>query len=156
MTTTNDTHAQEPETSVQELWKFGPLRAMEIGNPECPILNRYTLSIPKVGKLRLHRFYPNTTDRDYHDHPWPFVTLVIQGSYTDVTLEGRVTEMTPGKIRYRSANHAHKTFAGPKGCTTIVASPHERKPWGFFPDGKWMPWSKYMAKFGHGMVCEDK
>jgi hypothetical protein len=147
----------EPRESSLELWKRGPLTCYLIGDPECPILKRITFKVPLIPwKFRLHKFYPNTSDRDTHDHPWWFVTIVLRGGYKDVALDGTVDNMRPGSIRFRPAHHAHKTFAGPKGCTTFVFGPDSFREWGFFPDGgPWMPWKRYMALFGHGMQCND-
>lgn len=142
------------QDSSQLLWEHGPFACRLIGNPNCPILKRWTFTTPWF-KMRLHRFFPETHDRDTHDHPWPFLTFVLKGDYDDVRVDGKVEKMRPGMIRWRSANHAHKTFAGPRGCWTFVVGPHESREWGFFPDGKWMPWRAYMNKFGHGMSCDD-
>lgn len=145
----------EPTDSVTELWKHGPLRCMLIGDPACPILKRWTLRLP-LSALRLHRFYPNTSDRDTHDHPWWFITIVLQGGYDDVHLTGKVDKLRRGSVRFRSAHHAHKTYAGPNGCWTLILSPKASRSWGFFPNrGKWIPWQKYMQKYGHGMVCDE-
>lgn len=64
-----------------------------IGPPECPILKRWTLipwREPKDDraearfKLMVHHFLPNADDRDLHDHPRPFWTLVLRGFYDDI------------------------------------------------------------------------
>jgi hypothetical protein len=136
------------------VWEHGPFACYLIGDPACPILKRWRLKLPWI-KVRLHKFFPNTRDRDTHDHPWPFLTICLAGAYEDVRLDGKSDHIRRGSIRWRSATHSHRTFAGPKGCWTIVIGPHERREWGFFPDGKWMPWKKYMTKFGHGMQCDD-
>jgi hypothetical protein len=141
------------ETS-RTLWKRGPLTAFEIGDAACPILRRYTLTTPWL-KFRLHHFYPGTSDRDYHDHPWPFLTFVLHGGYIDERLDGRQDKLSAGSVRYRSAHHAHKTFAGPKGCWTFVVGPHERREWGFFVNNRWMDWRTYTKKFGSGMSCDE-
>lgn len=151
---TNDVLTEEPKESSELLWQHGPFSCYLIGDPSCPILKRITLKLPLI-KVRLHRFYPNTSDRDTHDHPWSFWTLVLQGGYEDVHLTGKVDHMRVGSLRFRSAHHAHKTYAGPKGCTTLVIGPHTQREWGFFPEGKWMHWKSYMKKFGHGMVCDE-
>lgn len=144
----------EIEDSSLLLWKKGPIRCYLIGDPDCPILKRWTLKLPLL-KFRIHRFFPNTKDRDTHDHPWGFLTFVVQGGYDDVSIDGKVDKMRPGSIRWRSAHHTHQTFAGDKGCITLVVGPHAHREWGFFPDGKWMYWKDYMRKFGHGMQCDD-
>jgi hypothetical protein len=55
-----------------------------IGPAECPILWRRTLLVSRFGKLMLHRFVPGASDRDPHDHPSSFVTIVLRGGYDDV------------------------------------------------------------------------
>lgn len=144
----------EIESSTSLYWKRGPMQCILIGDPACPILKRWTLKTPFL-KFRIHKFFANTHDRDTHDHPWPFLTFVLWGSYDDINLDGKVDHLRIGSIRYRSAIHAHKTFAGPKGCITFVVSPYESREWGFFPEGKWMHWRKYMKKFGSGMQCDE-
>jgi hypothetical protein len=74
-----------------------------IGPPDCPILLRYTIwprslrrwaplgsgpgeseKPPAPVKVMLHHFLPNADDRDVHDHPRPFWTLVLRGWYDDM------------------------------------------------------------------------
>lgn len=168
------------------LGQFLPKREV-IGQAECPLLYRWTLL--KVGhmphpnrgelvhsraKVMLHHFLPESRDRDVHDHPWQFVTVVLKGYYDDVSRcpvckdENRVVRcvecggrgfkierMKAGMVRYRPTTHAHQTYAGPNGCwTLVIAGPIERM-WGFFIEGKWLPWHEYEDKYGSGMRCDD-
>jgi hypothetical protein len=74
-----------------------------IGPPDCPIMRRWTIygDDPKESllpfvrrakrfpylcdrKLLLHFFEPNVEDRDPHDHPRGFWTIVLRGSYLDL------------------------------------------------------------------------
>jgi hypothetical protein len=144
----------ELKDSSKLLWEHGPLACYLIGDPNCPILKRWRIDAFGL-KLRLHKFYANTKDRDTHDHPWPFLTICLKGGYDDVRLDGKVDKVRAGSIRWRSIKHAHQTFAGPNGCTTIVIGPRASREWGFFHEGKWMHWKQYMARFGHGMQCDD-
>lgn len=167
-------------------WRF--IREPEvIGVPECPLLHRWT--VLKIGhmphpshnetahsraKIMVHHFLPESRDRDVHDHPWQFVTIVLKGQYVDVSTcqvckgknlgvtcfecggDGVKKElMVPGMMRYRSTAHAHQTFAGRKGCwTVVIVGPIERM-WGFFKNGEWLPWREYEDRYGHGMRCDD-
>lgn len=70
-----------------------------IGDPHCPVLLRWMLfqfrgkpvrlnddsTSTHSNKVMLHRFLPNSHDRDTHDHPWPFLTIVIRGMYENLT-----------------------------------------------------------------------
>lgn len=145
-----------------------------IGNPECPILYRWTLlhlggMKDESGwhnckaKLMLHRFMPNTTDREYHDHPWAFVTVVLQGGYDDYSLgvyEHLVTRRTKpdrlrrGSLRYRPAKHSHITRSGSGGAWTLVFTGPFTRSWGFWVNKQWWPHRKYGEVFGYGMQCE--
>lgn len=78
-----------------------------IGAPDCPIIRRWTivdekaeatasheqqvttlLPLPKWltrdHKLMVHFFPPNVEDRDPHDHPRGFWTIVLRGRYLDL------------------------------------------------------------------------
>lgn len=55
-----------------------------IGPEECPMMRRWIVVSP-LGSVRLHHFLRGDNDRQPHDHPWWFVTLVLRGGYTDLT-----------------------------------------------------------------------
>lgn len=58
----------------------------QVGPPMCPIMLRWTLfgSTGDGWRLVLHRFPPYSDDRDPHDHPCRFWTLVLAGGYDDL------------------------------------------------------------------------
>lgn len=144
-----------------------------IGQPECPLLHRWTLF--DVGRRRpdpskperivrsglkgmVHHFLPESRDRDPHDHPRPFVTVVLRGWYDDVSRQDDSTNITrrmrAGMVRYRSPMHTHTTYAGPCGAWTFVVMGPLRRPWGFWREGRWWPWRRYEELFGHGFRCD--
>lgn len=151
-----------------------------IGDPECPILHRWTLGGDRLMKnapvkVLLHHFMPNTDDRDTHDHPRSFVTFVLWGSYENWILcpaclgreegfcrfclqAGLVLgdRMRPGMVRYRRATHAHRTRVGPRGCWTFVVMGPYRRRWGFWRQGRWWTFKDYQRVFGFGMRCGDE
>lgn len=165
-----------------------------IGAPDCPIIRRWTvvdekaeatasheqtvrtlLPLPKwlTGdrKLMVHYFPPNVEDRDPHDHPRGFWTLVLRGRYLDLVPcetcgghgyhdcecmgEGmRVGDvMTPGMVRYRPPEHVHITQSGPRGAWTIVLMGPAARAWGFWREGTWWAWRKYEERFGFAHRC---
>jgi hypothetical protein len=77
---------QEDLGTVDRPRLLGVIRREVIGPPDCPILHRWTLLNlgERVGKLLLHRFYPNADDRAVHDHPRGFITVVLRGGYDDL------------------------------------------------------------------------
>lgn len=161
-----------------------------IGQPDCPILYRWTLLSCRFGKVMLHRFLPTSRDRDPHDHPASFLTVVLRGGYADISPCAACSPVAPGwmlgeesddwrharpmtpcgecgasgmlvddvrapAIRYRPAEHRHTTIAGPKGAWTLVLMGPKVRAWGFFRDGRWLPWRRYEAEYGHGFRCPD-
>lgn len=149
-----------------------------IGPADCPIMWRWTILSGRLGKLLLHRFMPGASDKDCHDHPSSFVTVVLRGGYDDVSVcigcegEGvrwpddspcqacsgtgtRTDSLRAPTIRFRPAEHAHITKVGPTGATTIVVMGRKRRPWGFWRDGRWWAWRMYELKFGLNWRCDE-
>lgn len=63
--------------------------------------------------------------------------------------------MRPGTVRYRPAEHRHRTRVGPRGCWTLVVMGPKRREWGFFKGGRWWPWREHERRFGFGMRCPE-
>lgn len=82
-------------------------------------------------QLMLHHFRPHA-EKDFHDHPWDFRTLVLWGGYTDESLAGTdhvvVEHMRPGMTRKRFATHAHRTFSR-RGAVTLVFTWPKSRTW---------------------------
>lgn len=126
-----------------------------IGPADCPIMWRWTIVSGRHGKLLLHRFMPGASDKDCHDHPSSFVTVVLHGGYDDVQPDGTVDEVRAPTLRFRRAEHAHITKVGPRGATTVVVMGPKRRSWGFFRDGRWWAWKHYERKFGLNWRCDE-
>lgn len=134
-----------------------------VGNPECPMMHRTGFALggkTPLGRtglfsVRLHRFCPNYADDHPHDHPWPFVTLVIKGSYIDIDRFGNRDLLRRGSFRYRPAQHAHRTFISREGCMTIVITGPVIRQWGFWSEGNFYSAAvkALRDRFGH-TACE--
>lgn len=143
-------------------------------------LGRYRL-IPdrKSGKDYMHRYYLFLKDRKrfpfnvtlhkivrsddpiFHDHPWPYMTIILSGGYYEHTpvfdVDGRqLTEVSrwrgPGSIIRRSANEYHwLELESEKPVTTLFFMGPQQKEWGFMANTKqgyvWMPFKEYLYKF---------
>lgn len=92
--------------------------------------------------VRLHHICMSDPDRDLHDHPWDFVSVVLTGAYCETTVEGSATYSAPAVIA-RKAETLHRLtlLEGPM-WTYVVTGPVRRR-WGFAtPDG-WVDWAEY-------------
>lgn len=124
-------------------------------------------------KVMVHHFLPDADDRDAHDHPRGFLTIVLWGGYDDYVpceacgggeLDGCLwcagtglrlgDRLRAGSIRYRHAEYAHRTRVGPRGAWTLCVMGPFRREWGFWRLGRWVPFLDYEERFGPGMRCE--
>jgi hypothetical protein len=137
-----------------------------IGPPECPLFHRWTLLEPKIRgrvpfKVMLHHFMPNRQDADVpHDHPRSFVTLVLRGGYDDLIPDANGDlhvgdHLSAPTVRFRRAEHAHMTRTDDRGAWTLVIMGPERRPWGFWREGKWWHVKEFERIFGFAWRCAD-
>lgn len=140
-----------------------------IGNPECPLMQRWVIETP-IGSVRVHHFIQSDDDRSLHDHPWWFLTFPFQ-SYLDivpcgrcgglgyvelssnpnVSLDGGLCEWCGGsgrdsntvrawRFHFRPAHHIH-AVATREGCWTFIVTGRKLRHWGF--------WKRSQGGYGH-------
>jgi hypothetical protein len=123
------------------------IRRETIGADGCPLFHRWTLVRLGTRKVMLHHFLPNGLERDEHDHPWGFLTLVLRGAYLDMGSTGREWLAAPC-VRWRRAEHRHRTMTDARGAWTLVLVPGGKgREWGFWREGRWMPWRDYLELY---------
>jgi hypothetical protein len=86
--------------------------------------------------------------RNFHDHPWSFYTLVLKGGYTDVNPEGE-ERMTAGKLVFREAEHKHTVMVDKGGCWSLLLTGPEKRRWGFWVKNRFRKRNKYFFEHGH-------
>lgn len=99
--------------------------------------------------LMLHRFHQSDMDRDLHDHPWPFWSLILTGGYWEVTPPFRPHFYGPGSFLRRPAAWVHRVAIREwdKPWTLVLRFKYERK-WGFHTKDGWVAWNTYDYKKG--------
>ncbi len=115
--------------------------------PACPYMKRWVLDLG-LFSLRVHHWYSSDDDRHFHDHPWPFATLVLKGGYTDVSPAGS-DALRAGSVRRRPAEWQHTVKVNPSGCWTVMATGPQLRRWGFWVNGKFKRSNKYFLEHGH-------
>lgn len=141
-------------------WAFFDRRTIGADLPEGPLMVRYRLvRVPWFGVFVHHIFRPDA-DRDLHDHPWPFASLVLRGSYTEVyslvhDLVARELQLLPRphlRMRWRihrmPLNRAHKITQVEPGTWTLVFVGRRQQDWGFWTNLGWVPWREYVSVTG--------
>lgn len=144
-----------------------------LGEPGCEYLRRWVLNLGKLGSIRVHHWTGSDDDRALHDHPWWFVTIVLQGGYTDVSActvcggsgqfhphlpmgcppckgTGRAYEhVRAPAIRFRRALHAHTVKVDCDGAWTLMLCGPVSRDWGFYTSEGWKRMRRYFKDHGH-------
>lgn len=139
-----------------------------------PLFKRYFLCTTPLFGVMVHQFYRSDEDRDLHDHPWNFLTLILRGGYWEETrvkngdtglvaahyrATGEILDQVcmtwrnPGEILYRPATfkHAVRLQTGTEGKVwTLVIKSKRVREWGFWTREGWVDWKTY----GKKRTCE--
>ena len=92
----------------------------------------------RFSNLYLHEFLGSDDDRAMHDHPWPWTSFLIEGSYIEHTPEGSVLREA-GSVVSRPADALHRVELpeGGRAVTLFFTGPIERA-WGFMTENGWV------------------
>lgn len=123
-----------------------------LGRPECPFAERWTLNLG-LFSFRVHHWIKSDDIRAEHDHPAWFLTLVVKGSYNDLS-GGKIDYLRRGSIRFRKATHTHIVQVPEGGAWTFLIFGRKTREWGFFvrrANGtmQWVKANKYFLTHGH-------
>jgi hypothetical protein len=104
-------------------------------------------------------------DPVFHDHPWPYTTIILKGGYWEHTPvfddEGTICAQSskwrgPGSIISRSANEFHWLELDPKvgPATTLFIMGQQQRDWGFLINKhksgtQWIQWETYLSNYNY-------
>lgn len=132
-----------------------------------PLLTRYKLVQSARLNIYLHIFHRSDEDRELHDHPWTFLSLILWRGYTEVRPRkelrailasegmesvGRFPDERlerkrywPGMVLYRPAWWAHRVElpAGARSVSLVLITRKSRE-WGFFTRDGWKLWRSFV------------
>lgn len=107
--------------------------------------------------LYVHQFCRSDDDRALHDHPWPWASLLVRGSYTEHTIDAggihRRQVFAPGTLRAHWPSFAHRIelhagtcwtlfFTGPRIGSRPSRARNDRA-WGFHCPKGWVDWRQF-------------
>jgi len=124
----------------------------KLGQKDCPYIQRWVLDLGFCS-FRLHRWLGSDDPRHFHDHPWWYISLVLFGSYNDVSPKGAHVRK-PGTIAFYRATHQHTVKLTSKTCFTILLTGPEKRVWGFWVKGKFKKRNRYFYDYGH-IPCDS-
>lgn len=119
-----------------------------IGGAENPYLLRwYVIPRNRWFNIYLHKLVRDDDDRALHDHPWWNLSIILKGSYYEVTPEAAGIWRRRGNVVLRSPTAAHRLFLpGWEACcwTLFLTGPRIRE-WGFHCPQGWRHWKEFTA-----------
>jgi hypothetical protein len=118
---------------------------------------------PLIG-ARVHHILRSDNDRHFHDHPWPFLTIILRGGYFEkravLGADGYIIRTVerwhgPGSVLIRRATDLHKLRL-PEGCTawTLFCTGPKSQGWGFRVGNRTVPWREYLGEQGSTFAKE--
>ena len=124
-----------------------------------PYLERYYVFLRDRERfpfnIFVHKFLKSDTE-DVHDHPWPFLTVILRGGYWEwrpqFDAKGRKTgEIArwcgPGSFRWASASQYHRVELDPDvECWTLFMPGIKQRDWGFLVRNQWIQWEQYLKQ----------
>lgn len=105
-------------------------------------LDRLILIRCFLGAIMFHRIY--LTDSDcLHDHPWPFLSIILKGGYVEHTKDGAKL-YGAGSILFRNAKFTHRLEVY-QPTWTLVFTGSKVRDWGFHTPKGWLNWFNYKS-----------
>lgn len=109
--------------------------------------------------IYLHKIATPDKDRDLHDHPWPFLSIVLRGGYDERigvdTTEAAIAERPPHTVMvrrrwlsaaFRRSTDAHRITRLHRTPTwTLVLVGPRRRSWGFYTADGYVDWKTYLG-----------
>jgi hypothetical protein len=105
-------------------------------------MKRYYLESSADGSIRFHNIINSDPGNDLHDHPWDFVTVLVSGSYKEVTPTG-ITRYEAPCLIMRKANDFHRLILDEGEVWTYFVCGKVKRKWGFKTERGWIPYDRY-------------
>jgi hypothetical protein len=122
-----------------------------VDGEEMLYLRRWYIFRCKRFSIRLHHICMPDVDRWPHDHPWPFLAIILWGGYTEVwSPEGNAYPSRTKRVRFFNRHratdlHCITKFSRSGGAWTLFLTGREGRRWGFQTDRGWMHWRDAIA-----------
>lgn len=99
----------------------------------------------------LHKITGNDDDRALHDHPWLNCSILLRGSYREITPRGSFIRRA-GSIVLRRAKAAHRLEVVNGPVWTLFITGPAIRVWGFHCPHGWVPWRDFVDDLDTGKI----
>ena len=148
------TPAQAVLRKAAPRWAF--MQGFQVAKNGFPYLDRLRIVQTPAFSVLLHRIHQPDVDRDPHDHPWPFASLILSGSYRESVWdvrEGSPRAAVPDHVRERprwslrtvGLGQAHMITRVDGVLWTLVLTGRRRESWRFWTPAGPVDWREYLA-----------
>lgn len=164
MTVDADREQEQRTDKKRRIW-----RTLDLLHDGKPFLQRRGFDNWRPFGIVVHRICGPDPGLDLHDHPWPFVTIILRGGYTEQTApireapsraeEAEWNDELPGipgtcvrgderswrrwSVHVMPLHVAHRiTVAEPNTWTLMIRGRKQRR-WGFYLPTGWVDWGEY-------------
>ncbi|MBW4089921.1 MAG: hypothetical protein HIU82_02260 [Proteobacteria bacterium] len=122
-----------------------------IGTADDPYLRRWWL-IPRnpLFNLYVHHFLRSDDDRALHDHPWPSLSVILDGRYIEHVAGAPAFLRDTGQVTARGPRAAHRVELltrnrRPQPVRTLFITGPRVRAWGFHCPNGWRRWQDFVA-----------
>lgn len=140
--------------------RWALLEGFQVAKNDRPYLDRLRLVQTPLFGVYLHRIHVPDADRDPHDHPWWFASLVLSGGYDelvwdhpeDISYASRRDMIRRARTRARGRwslrtirrTQAHMITDVSGQLWTLVLTGPRRSSWGFWTAEGFADWRDYL------------
>ena len=111
---------------------------------------RYAIIETSFFAVYIHKIYRPDADKHLHTHPWNFWTIVLSGSYKELTVNGS-TVKAEGTVGSGDRSFVHKIEEIVRGpITTLFITWGKSQPWGYLVNGEIVEQSEYRTRKRNG------
>lgn len=133
-------------------WAF--MQRLDIPDTNDPsrvyLRRRRIIQTPWFGIL-WHHIFLRDSDRDPHDHPWPFASFVVRGGYSEKIYPAPWSTLDYCLTRHwkRFSWHivdtkaAHQVTDVSQNTITLVLTGRRSREWGFWTSSGFVQWRSY-------------
>lgn len=127
-----------------------------IGGKDKPYLLRWWV-LPRnpFFNLYVHEFKRSDDDRALHDHPWFWLSYIVEGGYVEHTIAAggvhRRREYLQGALRLHSPWRAHRLEINGI-CRTLFFTGPTLRVWGFHCQRGWRRWQDFVSARDKGDI----
>lgn len=132
-------------------------------------MERYWLFQTRWLSCRVHVILRSDNERDLHDHPWNYWTVILRGGYVEVTpnpfrlrneawnpIYQRSEWIGPGRVLSRRATDQHRLeLPAVRTALTLFFTGPKLRSWGFHTAAGFVPWREYAASAEHAAECDS-